>query len=144
MEDVMRTKALTKGLGYVLMVFLAAVVFSGCGDDDSAVTATPAANKAPVANAGPNQSVTNGDVVALDGSGSTDPEGDTLTYSWVMTSSPGGSNAALSSATAVSPSFTADLAGDYVMALIVNDGAADSAPDTVTGTAGPGPNLAPA
>ena len=84
------------------------------------------ANSAPVANAGPNQNVTTGSTVTLVSSGSTDANGDTLTYRWSMASKPTSSVAALSSATAASPTFTADLAGTYVVNLVVNDGKVDS------------------
>jgi len=92
-------------------------------------------NTAPIANAGPDQTVTVDDVVTLDGSGSTDPNGDGLTYAWTLTSIPGGSTAALTGGTTVSPTFTADLAGVYVASLVVNDGTVNSAADTVTITA---------
>ena len=96
------------------------------------ITATaPSANAAPVANAGPAQSVVIGAVI-LDGSGSSDANGDPLRYSWAFTSKPDGSSAALASATVVHPTFTADLAGDYVLNLVVNDGTVNSAAATVT------------
>ncbi len=53
---------------------------------------------------------------------------------------PAGSAAALSDATAVDPTFDTDIAGSYVAELVVNDGTADSAADTVTITVG---NVAP-
>ena len=92
-------------------------------------------NSAPVAEAGIDQSSSTGAVVTLDGSGSSDADGDTLTYSWAFTSKPAGSNATLSDSTVVNPSFTADVAGAYVVRLVVNDGTVDSDPDTVTITA---------
>ncbi len=39
-------------------------------------------NQSPVANAGADQSVTAGDVVILDGTGSSDPDGSIVSYSW--------------------------------------------------------------
>ncbi len=89
-------------------------------------------NNAPVANAGPDQSAGVGGTVTLDGSASSDPDGDALTYAWVLTTRPAGSSAALSDAAAVTPSFVVDRTGTYVARLIVNDGQVDSAADFVT------------
>lgn len=97
-------------------------------------SAEPPANQAPIADAGPNQEVDTGTGVTLDGSGSSDPDGDTITYSWSLTV-PDGSSAALSGADTASPSFTPDVDGDYVATLVVNDGELDSDPDSVTVTA---------
>ncbi|MDD5723253.1 MAG: PKD domain-containing protein [Syntrophales bacterium] len=73
---------------------------------DTTVTATlqEVVNEPPVADAGDDQNVVEGATVALDGSGSSDPDGDIATYQWTQT---GGTNVALSSPTAVSPTFTA-------------------------------------
>src|SRR5579884_1451606 len=106
--------------------------------NDGKVNSAPATvqittiNTPPVANAGPNQIVNVGSTVQLNGSASTDVDGDSLTYHWSFNSRPDGSAAALSNATAVSPTFTADAPGTYVVQLIVNDGKADSNPATVT------------
>jgi hypothetical protein len=79
-------------------------------------------NLPPVADAGASQSVKVGDQVALDGSKSSDPNGDTLTYAWSITSRPAGSSAALSSVNNVLSLFQPDMAGTYVITLTVNDG----------------------
>jgi len=89
-------------------------------------------DSAPVANAGPNQTVTVGTTVQLNGSGSTDVDGNPLTYQWSFLSIPTGSTATLSNATLVNPTFVADVPGNFVVQLIVNDGILNSAPATVT------------
>ena len=86
----------------------------------------------PVANAGPDNTALVTNLVTLDGSLSSDVDGDPLTYAWSITSKPALSAAVLSDATVVNPTFTADKPGSYVLQLIVNDGTVDSAPDTVT------------
>uniref|UniRef100_Q01TD0 Ig family protein n=1 Tax=Solibacter usitatus (strain Ellin6076) TaxID=234267 RepID=Q01TD0_SOLUE len=89
-------------------------------------------NTPPVAKAGPNQVVSVGAVVLLDGSGSTDVDGDPLTYRWSLPGLPPSSAASLNNPAAVKPSFTVDQPGTYVAQLIVNDGQADSVASTVT------------
>jgi hypothetical protein len=91
-------------------------------------------NVKPVADAGVNQAVLVGDSVFLDGGGSTDANGDTLTYSWSFVSRPTGSTAVLDDPTSQAPSFVADVAGPdpYVVSLVVNDGFVSSDPDNVT------------
>ena len=84
------------------------------------------ANSAPVALVSANQNVLAGAVVTLDGTGSTDANRDPLTYTWVLTTRPNGSAAALSSATSPKPTFVADVAGLYVASLKVNDGQVSS------------------
>jgi hypothetical protein len=89
-------------------------------------------NVAPVADAGPGQTARVGQVVLLNGAGSSDADGDALTFRWSFASRPDGSVATLTDATAIAPSFVPDLPGEYVLQLIVNDGTLTSAPDTVT------------
>ncbi len=93
----------------------AALVFSltvSDGTDTSAadqVTVTVEnVNHPPVADAGVNRTVTEWSPVTLDGSGSTDPDNNPLTYSWEQT---GGTPVALSDSTSVSPTFTAPQVG---------------------------------
>src|SRR6185295_14867070 len=91
-----------------------------------------AGNTPPVADAGPAQTVPVGTLAQLDGSNSTDADGDRLTYRWSFVSIPIGSAATLSDPTVVRPTFHVDLPGRYVMQLVVNDGRADSDPAMVT------------
>ena len=91
-------------------------------------------NTAPVANAGPDQSVAVNDVVTLNGTGSTDVDGDPLTYSWSLTSGP--DIPTLNTTSPALPTFTATSAGDYIWSLTVNDGLLTSTADQVTIAAG--------
>lgn len=101
----------------------------------SSVTITVSkVNSIPVANAGTTQNVVTGTVVTLDGSKSSDADGDLITYSWSFTSKPSGSSAALSVFTDVNPKFTADVPGAYVLNLVVNDGKANSVAVPVVGS----------
>lgn len=95
-----------------------------------------AGNAEPVARAGAAQNVVLGTAVTLNGSGSSDANGDALTYRWTLSTRPAGSTATLVGATTASPGFTPDVVGSYVATLVVNDGSLDSAADTVTVTAG--------
>ena len=89
-------------------------------------------NRPPIANAGADQSGTTGATIQLNGTGSSDPDGDALTFSWSLTATPAGSTAALTAPTAPSPSFVADRAGIYVAQLVVSDSQLASVPDTVS------------
>ena len=89
-----------------------------------------AVNRPPTANAGPAQTVAPGASVTLDASGSTDPDGDSLTYSWEQ---PTGPSVTLSSTPAASPTFTApSSATTLTFRVTVTDSRGGSDSDTVT------------
>jgi hypothetical protein len=88
-------------------------------------------NRAPTADAGADQTTFLGQPATLNGGGSSDPDGQALSYSWSLVSRPTGSSATLVNATSVQPSITPDREGDYLIQLVVADGALTSAPDTV-------------
>lgn len=90
----------------------------------------------PIADAGPDQSVSDGATVHLDGSGSSDPDGDSLTYTWSFLSTPCNSTASLSNTHAVKPTFTADEEGTYRLQLEVGDGNGGTDTDEVLVNAG--------
>jgi hypothetical protein len=98
-------------------------------------------NNPPIADAGNDQTVIVTQTVTLDGTSSTDPDGNTLSYSWMFATSdasdpvPSGSASLLAGAETATPSFVADLPGVYSVKLIVNDGLADSEPDYAIVTA---------
>lgn len=95
------------------------------------VTARP--NTPPIADAGPDQLLDPNKEVQLDGSKSTDPEADDLTYTWSFRSKPDGTTAKLDDPSAKTPKFRADLVGEYVVELVVTDARGmKSTPDNVT------------
>ncbi len=86
----------------------------------STVNITVSPVVAPIASAGANQSKNPGQLVTLDGSLSTDPNGGLpLTYQWTQVSGPA---VILSSAAAVKPTFTAPASGTLGFTLTVNNG----------------------
>ncbi len=89
-----------------------------------------AVNHAPTANAGPNQDVNMGSTVTLNGTGSSDPDGDSLSYSWVQASGP--IQITLNGASTAQPTFMANTIGTYQFNLTVNDGKVNSTPSSVT------------
>jgi hypothetical protein len=93
---------------------------------DTVIISAAAGNLPPVANAGPDQAVTVGATVTLDGRASSDPEGHALTYRWLFVSQPVQSMVVLANPTTAILTFVADAPGDFVVGLVVNDGTLNS------------------
>lgn len=134
---------MNKNCAYIITTML---MLGGCGGSggDSAPepTSTPPpteSNEAPVANAGSDISVMLGDSVNLDGAASTDADGDSLSYEWVVESMPSESNLASALESAVEVTFTPDAEGTYTISLIVNDGEESSEKDFVEIEVAPSP-----
>ncbi len=88
-------------------------------------------NVAPTADAGADGMTFIYNSLALDGTGSFDPEGDSLGYLWTIKSAPEGSQAQITDPSAAEPSFIPDLDGEYVIELTVTDPYDASEPDEV-------------
>jgi hypothetical protein len=101
-------------------------------------------NQPPIANAGPDQTVTVGTLVTLNGSQSSDPDGDPITFQWRFVSIPEGSAATLTDADKAQATFTPDVAGEYILSLTVTDPKGATGSDTVKVTARPAPPPPPA
>jgi hypothetical protein len=100
--------------------------------DEVRVIVNAPTNNVPTANAGVDQTVTVGDTVTLNGSGSSDPDGDALTYAWSQVGGP--ETLVLEGAATAQAGFEAPEAGIYAIRLVVHDGQVASVPDTVTVT----------
>ncbi len=95
------------------------------------------ANSAPNAVAGTSQRVTSGAQVTLNGGGSNDPDGDTLTYSWSQTLGPSVtlSDVSIASPTFSAPTVTSDTLLQFQLSVTDPDGLNDTASVSVTVTA---------
>jgi len=100
------------------------------------ITDSPS-NTAPTANAGADVTAYVNRLTILDGTASTDPEGEQLRYTW--TENVGNPQTGiLRGDHAGKPGFTPTTAGTYVFSLVVNDGRTSSSADTVTVTVNTG------
>lgn len=111
-------------VGHYLVQAIATINNNSISTSMSGIEIT-SGNNPPVANAGPDQTVSVGAdcmaIVTLDGFGSSDPDGDPLSYSWTWDSG---------ATTGVSPIIQLPL-DTTTITLVVNDGTVDSDPDTV-------------
>ena len=109
------------------------LLIAGCsGDGANPPPSTPQAEQpassppapAPTVNAGPDQTVKLGTEVALSGSSTTIDE--RPNYLWQFLSLPQGSGATLTDPTTLTPTFTPDLTGLYVVSFSLDGGPMDS------------------
>jgi len=117
MLNKIRTKNLVVFLFFLTLLFLSYAINSQSQKRN---------NSSPVANTGIDKTVEVGSVITLNGSGSTDLDGDLLTFRWTLADKPIGSEADLSNESIPNPQVKVDLPGDYTIQLIVNDGISDS------------------
>jgi hypothetical protein len=111
---------------------------------ETRVRLTATVNRAPVADAGPDQEADPLTTVTLDGSQSYDPDGQVpLSYQWALVRKPEGSSAAITNPQEEMPTFVPDLVGVYEAELWVSDstGLKSLLPDRVVVTAIPAERL---
>ena len=111
--------------------------------DDVVVVVLPEPNSPPVANAGIDQTIavphdgdpnTNTTPIALDASGSSDPDNDVMTYSWSLNGVEVGTTSQLT---------VSKTAGTYTFTVTVTDSLGASSADTVLIKVNPEPNHTP-
>lgn len=124
----------------ILSTLLLAMLLPACGGsggggavDNNAGNDSPIVlNDPPSAVAGRDQDIAKGTQVSLDGSTSTDPDGDSLTYRWEQTYGPDVTGGTGVLGTEQSLSFNApDEVSTLMFKLVVNDGTVDSEADVV-------------
>jgi hypothetical protein len=102
---------------YVLAcLYVGCLLLTTCRDIESV---TP--NREPVADAGSNATINIGAPLALDGSRSSDPDGDRLSYEWRILTQPANSQATILPFDSVKSIFTPDRGGVYTITLVVTD-----------------------
>ncbi|OQA84186.1 MAG: Serine/threonine-protein kinase PknD [bacterium ADurb.Bin236] len=101
-------------------------------------------NCVPIANAGPDMTNASGNpkmtgwLISLDGSASSDADGDTLSYQWTQIAGP--ATVSLSNPNSAVATFKSNVPGMFTFQLIVSDNLINSAPDTVSVELEAGPN----
>ncbi len=123
---------------YVVRLVVDDGSFGNESEPDTAVvtvgSGAPTAVILPAGTVGANQ----GSAVLLDGRSSTDPDQHELFYDWSFVSMPAGSVAILAGADSGTPSFVPDVAGTYVVRLVVDDGPFGNVSTAVTKTVSAG------
>lgn len=88
-------------------------------------------NRAPIASAGEDKIISQGATAIMSAAGSTDADGDTLTYTWRLVSKPSESNIAVFNTNQTLLPFNPDVVGKYEFELIVDDGTKSSKADNI-------------
>ncbi|WP_108944515.1 PKD domain-containing protein [Shewanella halifaxensis] len=95
-------------------------------EPDTLIISVEKPNAAPVATASEDTSIELGSSVTLDASGSSDPDGDLLTFKWELLSKPDASSYILEQSSTMSQTITLDAVGLYTFELTASDGELES------------------
>ncbi|MGJ8669608.1 MAG: PKD domain-containing protein [Oceanococcus sp.] len=86
------------------------------------VTNVATQNRAPIAQAGADQNLTQGQTANLNAAGSSDPDGDALTYFWEVINNPAGSATSFGNVSGQQTTFVGNQVGAYEIRLTISDG----------------------
>ena len=103
----------------------------GTQSSDTLTVSVSDVNRAPIADAGADQTVLEGEVVSLDASTSSDPDADAIEYLWTIVSGPA---VALSDPMVATPSFTAPEVGPQGSAIELEVTVMDSGTPVMSST----------
>lgn len=125
-----------KSISKLLAVFIVAgLFFTACEDDPAGVDDPDPAPEVEASFTIEPESPNAGDEVTLDATGSTVTNNGDIEYSWTLTT-PEGSEAELESETSEITGFTADVAGEFDISLLVSvNGVSDAASEAIDVTA---------
>ncbi|WP_029790499.1 MULTISPECIES: PKD domain-containing protein [Vibrio] len=115
----------------LLAITIPSLIACGGGSDSN----TADSHKAPVSVVSGYETAKVGNRIRVDGLGSYGVDASIATYTWSISKKPQGSNVKLNNVNAISPYFTPDVAGDYTVQLVTNDGKKDSSAQSLTITA---------
>jgi formylglycine-generating enzyme required for sulfatase activity len=129
---VVATDGATLELASYLSTTSGVVSYTSASVTGSFSTMSGPANNPPVPDAGDDRDASIGIPVTLDGSNSSDPDDDPLTFKWALVSGP---SAVISNSTSAVATFTPSVAGTYIFTLTVDDGRGGVVRDRLTITA---------
>lgn len=119
----MKLKMISLKLSKIIVISVFFFVF-GCGGGGSSTSTS--SSSVITADAGTDQTTVVGNIVTLDGRNSTTSDGNALNFTWTITTRPYGSICLLSDTSSIRPTFTPDVAGEYILQLDVSYGTLSS------------------
>ena len=110
-------KSIISSKSLISVIYIFGFIFiTACNKDDNDKN-----NSQLIASAGNDRSVQTGQLVTLNGSGSTDSQGNPFEFDWKFISIPASSNVSLENSSTATPAFTPDIQGKYRIELTVSN-----------------------